>query len=334
MYGVFRSSSQGGWNLEPTAWEGHFPAQIYVQDIRETPRPGEGIPYHAFSHAIAENFFTQNHFSYSLTAAQVHRLSALFDERLRFQTVPPAVTSSPGRRGGRGGRRGGRGIMKPHATPRRQPRQRQPRVLELLPGQSPPVPNESRRYFGGYSGYRVIVSNQHPMTHCCPPDQDRLSSVSTGMLSEDGMDCEFVGSVSPMEDMSHAAQPSSPFHPKHPGRMLTPPVETSPVFAQTAVLMNQPQNMAAVPKARQVKRKAPEEQWMLGEVTWPSMQEFLKFICGNDRLPTNRIDPSPVSDALPAQESQKLSRTMQQNATVEHASEVKQMPLNSNKTRV
>ena len=319
MYGVFRSSTQGGWNLIPSAWEGHFPAQIHVQDIRGTPRPGEGIPYHAFSHAIADNFFTPNHFSYSLNAAQVHRLSALFGKRSRFhQTPPPAVTSSSGRRGGRGGR----GIAKLHATPRRQPRQKQPPVLELLPGQPPPVSNESRRYFGGYRGYRVTVSNRHPITHCCPPDQDRRSPVSTTMLSEDGMDCEFVGSVSPTADMSNVAQPSSPFNPRHPGRILTSPVNTLPVFAPTAPRMNLTQNMTT-PNRRQAKRKAPEERWMLGEVTWPNVQAFLEFISGNDRLPIIHVNQSQPPDDPPAQESQMPSRTIQPNTTAEHASEVK-----------
>lgn len=84
MHGPFEAERNGGWQLQPRAFDGHFPAQVMFRVRRG--RVAVALRLAAVSHAL--NFFAGNKFSQRLTAQQ-----ARVCLRLPF-SLPPADDAS------------------------------------------------------------------------------------------------------------------------------------------------------------------------------------------------------------------------------------------------
>ena len=80
LHGVFESKCKGGWELDPIAWSGRFPAQIRVRGIGIYPHKGECLVADVFSEAIRRNYFSKTRFTYALSERQVAKLQRLFYE--------------------------------------------------------------------------------------------------------------------------------------------------------------------------------------------------------------------------------------------------------------
>ncbi|KAK1571995.1 hypothetical protein Q3G72_025838 [Acer saccharum] len=85
LYGVYKASSKGELDLEPTAFNGKFPAQVRFEIFKECLPLTEN----AFKHAIKDNY-QGSKFRQDLTGKQVEILISLF----RPITAPTSVTAA------------------------------------------------------------------------------------------------------------------------------------------------------------------------------------------------------------------------------------------------
>ncbi|TXG49029.1 hypothetical protein EZV62_024904 [Acer yangbiense] len=85
LYGVYKASSKGELGLEPTAFNGKFPAQVRFEIFKECLPLTEN----AFKHAIKDNY-KGSKFRQDLTGKQVEILISLF----RPITAPTSVTAA------------------------------------------------------------------------------------------------------------------------------------------------------------------------------------------------------------------------------------------------
>ncbi|KAK2634783.1 hypothetical protein Ddye_029575 [Dipteronia dyeriana] len=86
LYGVYKASSKGELGLEPTAFNGKFPAQVRFEIFKECLPLTEN----AFKHAIKDNYQGGSKFRQDLTGKQVEFLISLF----RPITAPTSVTAA------------------------------------------------------------------------------------------------------------------------------------------------------------------------------------------------------------------------------------------------
>ncbi|ERN07899.1 uncharacterized protein LOC18436138 [Amborella trichopoda] len=74
MYGIYKASGRGGYNIEPKAFKSGFPSQVRFTVLNDClPLPEE-----KFKAAIKSNYYTKNKFNVELTSEQVKNLCKLF----------------------------------------------------------------------------------------------------------------------------------------------------------------------------------------------------------------------------------------------------------------
>lgn len=281
LYGVFWASSQGGWNLDPEAWGGQFPAQIRVRGIQPQMRRGEVLTERQFRPVIAGNYFDRSRFDYHLNRDQIQHLQHLLESQGWQQT--PALNqprTTP---------------MRPTPIVHRMNRSVQIKkkgkkapVLKLMPGRSPPLLNRSRkrhRYFAGVRGFNVLVDERFPVTHHAPPRETRVSKISL-QASEDRMEVELTPPGPPLE-APLTRQSFQEFNQRPIGHQST----------LTAPGLNQRQH------------------WSLGEISWDNSDSFRSFITG-----INPQSEAQNSAQVPIAINNEINRTQETIVIIEDSS--------------
>ncbi|KAL0004723.1 hypothetical protein SO802_012284 [Lithocarpus litseifolius] len=87
LYGIYNATSNGEKDLEPTAFDGKFPAQVRFNILKDCLP----LPLSAFKPAIKDNFLSGFKFRQELSSKQVETLISLF----RPITVPPPISAAP-----------------------------------------------------------------------------------------------------------------------------------------------------------------------------------------------------------------------------------------------
>lgn len=244
LYGVFWATSQGGWNLDPDAWGGQFPAQIRVRGIQPQMRRGEVLTERQFRPVIAGNYFDRTRFDYHLTRDQIQHLQHLLESQGWQQTPLNPSRTTPLRTPI---------VHRMNRAVQIKKKGKKAPVLKLMPGRSPPLFNRSRkrhRYFAGLRGFNVLVDERFPVTHHAPPRETRVAKI-TRQASEDRMEVEMTPPGPPME---------------------------APLTKQSFQEINQQpmvhQSLLAASGMTQ------RQHWSLGELSWDNSDSFRSFITG------------------------------------------------------
>ncbi|KAJ8439869.1 hypothetical protein Cgig2_003935 [Carnegiea gigantea] len=95
MYGIYKATGPGGYNIEPRAFRSQFPSQVRFTILNDCLPLAE----ETFKKVIKDNYYTKNKFNCQLTNEQVKNLCKLFTEASRraARTFIPAAPSSSSR---------------------------------------------------------------------------------------------------------------------------------------------------------------------------------------------------------------------------------------------
>ncbi|XP_031112350.1 uncharacterized protein LOC116016295 isoform X2 [Ipomoea triloba] len=82
MYGIYKATGPGGYNIEPKAFKSQFPSQVRFMIVDDCKPLAEEI----FKKAIKKNYYTRMKFNCQLTSEQVKDLCKLFTADSRSST--------------------------------------------------------------------------------------------------------------------------------------------------------------------------------------------------------------------------------------------------------
>eukprot|EP00210_Caulerpa_lentillifera_P004153 g3959.t1 len=280
LYGMFWSTSRGGWNLVPGAWNGQFPAQIQVRGIESVMKHGELLTEDQFRPILAHNYFDPKRFQYDLTKEQVSRLKQLLIENGWNQHPTSNAETHK--------------IHTPALHRMNRPIQMKKRgkkipVLKLVPGKTLPMVSRSKRrhrYFAGVRGFNVLVDERFPVTHHAAPREHR-STVVHGQISDDQMDVEMTP-IGPPSQLSPVS-----------GNELSPPLQMITQHERR----NSPVQVVRDldPLLLTHRQSSGGQQWTLGEFNWNNAQSFRKFLTERNPPDDEEESPTPVPHSVSVQ---------------------------------
>ncbi|KAK1312016.1 hypothetical protein QJS10_CPA07g00180 [Acorus calamus] len=122
LYGIYKAAGPGGYNLEPKAFNSHFPSQVHFQ-ILDDCLP---LPEERFKSAIKSNYNGKNKFNCKLSEEQVKDLCKLFRKTTKCTNQNPSgrVIKAPKSSPAEGSRKKGSKPVRPNERSGERQRER------------------------------------------------------------------------------------------------------------------------------------------------------------------------------------------------------------------